>query len=252
MSQVRVMADAASLHRAAAGEFIRRARAAVQTRGVFHVALSGGSTPKGMFTLLVTEELLFRQVPWEQTHFWWSDERHVPPDHPDSNYKMASDAMLARAPVPPENIHRVHSEYSDPAKAAQEYREELRRVLASNLPVLPQFELILLGMGPDGHTASLFPGTKALDESSSPVVANWVGKFYAWRITFTAPLINRASAVLFLVTGQDKSLALKGVLEGPIEPHQLPAQLVHPASGELLWLVDQMAAAQLAPQTLNR
>lgn len=252
MNQVRVMADVESLHQAAARELIQRSLAAVNARGVFHVALSGGSTPRGLFSLLVTDGFLFQNMPWAETHFWWSDERHVPPDHPDSNYKMARDAMLTRAPIPPENIHRVHSEYADPARAAEEYQAELLAVIQSSRLDIPQFDLILLGMGPDGHTASLFPGTRALDEPSSLVVANWVGKFFTWRITFTPPLINRARAVLFLVTGEDKSLALKGVLEGSLEPRQLPAQLVQPASKELLWLVDQKAAAQLALQTLNR
>jgi 6-phosphogluconolactonase len=137
-------------------------------------------------------------------------------------------------------------------QAAQEYQAELRRIFRTDSLTPPQFDLILLGMGPDGHTASLFPGTRALNARSALVVANWVGKLYAWRITFTALLINRARGAMFLVAGEDKSIALKGVLEGPQEPVQLPAQLIQPAEGELLWLVDGKAAAQLDPETWNR
>jgi 6-phosphogluconolactonase len=245
MPNIQILPDPQALYRAAANEFVARATDAVNARGLAHVALSGGSTPKGLFALLVSDDALRQQMPWDKIHFWWSDERHVPPDHPDSNFKMANDAMLSRALIPAHNIHRVRAELEDASQAALEYEQELRTAFQLDLPAFPQFDLILLGMGPDAHTASLFPGTRALNETTRLVVANWVGKLYTWRITFTAPLINAACVVLFLVAGDDKALPLKGVLEGPHEPLQLPAQLIQPENGSLLWLLVSKAASQL-------
>lgn len=245
MSEIRVVADTQALYRAGAEEFVGRATEAVDARGVFHVALSGGSTPKGLYALLVSDGSLRERMPWDKVHIWWSDERHVPPDNPESNYYMANEAMLARAPIAPENVHRIQAENAKASQAAIIYEYELRSVMQVGAPTFPQFDLILLGMGPDGHTASLFPGTKALSESTRLVVSNWVGKFFTWRITFTAPFINAARHVMFLVAGDDKALALKGVLEGPHEPAQLPAQLIAPTEGSLIWLLDEKAAAQL-------
>lgn len=244
MKEIRIVADLQGLARAAADEFLKHAQDAVNARGVFHVALSGGSTPKGLFTLLVSDDTLSQATPWDKTHFWWSDERHVPPEHPDSNFKLANDALLAHAPIPSQNIHRVHGENPDASQAALEYEHELRAEFPENTS-FPQFDLILLGMGSDGHTASLFPGTKALNADRRLVVANWVGKLFTWRITFSPPLLNAARAVIFLVAGADKALPLKGVLEGPHEPFQLPAQLIEPTTGDLLWLLDQNAASEL-------
>lgn len=245
MSEIRVVADTQALYRAGAEEFVERAMEAVNARGVFHVALSGGSTPKSLYALLVNDESLRQQMPWDKVHIWWSDERHVPPDNPDSNYYMANEALLSRALIPAQNIHRVLAEHANASQAAIIYEYELRSVMQVGAPTFPQFDLILLGMGPDAHTASLFPGTKALSESARLVVSNWVGKFFTWRITFTAPFINAARSVMFLVAGDDKALALKGVLEGPYEPAQLPAQLIAPTDGNLIWLLDEKASAQL-------
>lgn len=242
MRQIHIFKDSQGLAHAAAEEFVARANEAVNARGVFHVALSGGSTPKGLFTLLVNDNALRQKIAWNKIHFWWSDERHVPPDHPDSNFKMAQEALLSRVEIPPPHIHRVHAENPDASIAAREYENELRAIFNVDAPAFPQLDLILLGMGNDGHTASLFPGTRALNEIERLVVANWVGKFFTWRITFTAPFINAARAVMFLVAGQDKALPLKGVLEGPRESAQLPAQLIQPTRGELMWLVDEKAA----------
>lgn len=246
MSEIRIVSDPAALSRAAAAEFVTEANAAVQARGVFQVALSGGSTPQGLFTLLAGDASLRSRTPWDQVQFWWGDERHVPPDHPDSNYGMAHKALLSRIQVAAGNVHRIHSEFEDAAQAALDYENELRAGFISGAQPLPRFDLILLGMGSEGHTASLFPGTRALNETTRLVVPNWVGKLYTWRITMTAPLINRARSVLFLIAGEDKALALKGVLEGPHEPSQLPAQLIAPADGRLVWLLDQKAAARLS------
>lgn len=245
MTRIHISSSPAELYRHAAGEFLRLANKAVQARGVFHVALSGGSTPRELFTLLATDETFKQAMPWSQIQFWWSDERHVPPDDPESNFKMANDAMLSRAPVPPENIHRIRSEEPDAESAARAYEQELRTRFKIGATEIPTFDLVMLGMGPEGHTASLFPGTRALGETSRLVVANWVGKFYTWRITFTARLINRARTVLLLVAGTDKALPLKGALEGPVEPLQMPVQSIQPASGDLIWMLDAAAAADL-------
>lgn len=252
MADIRVFPNLEALSRAAADEFITQARQAVTARSIFHVALSGGSTPKGLFSLLVSDDALRQTIPWDKIQFWWSDERHVPPDDPESNYKMAYDTLLSHAPVPSQNIHRVPAENPDASQAASAYADELRAVFQVDAPLFPQFDLVLLGMGPDAHTASLFPGTRALNETSRLVVANWVGKLFTWRITFTAPLINQARSVMFLVAGDDKAIPLQGVLEGPHEPTQLPAQLIQPLSGNLLWLVDSRAASKLESSAVVR
>ena len=238
--------DSAAAFRAAAGHFVAAARDAVAARGVFRVALAGGSTPKGMYALLAADPLLRNAVAWDKIQFYWGDERHVPPTHSDSNYKMATDAMLSKVPVAPSQIHRVLSENPDAAAAAAAYEREVLEGFGGAPGSVPRFDLVLLGMGPDGHTASLFPGTKALEETQKLVVSNWVGKFYTQRITMTARLLNNAAFDLFLVCGDDKAPALKAVMEGPYEPVQLPSQLIQPASGSLVWMVDQKAAATLA------
>jgi 6-phosphogluconolactonase len=158
---------------------------------------------------------------------------------------MANEAMLSVIPVAETNVHRVHAEQADAARAAAAYEAELRRAFGLAQTELPRFDCILLGLGPEGHTASLFPGTRALTETTHLVVSNWVGKLFADRITLTPPVINNAALVLFLVTGERKALALKSVLDGPYEPDQLPAQLIQPREGRLLWLLDRTAAAQI-------
>lgn len=245
MSTPTIVADAQALYRAAAEELLRQAKAAVQRTGVFTLLLSGGSTPKGLFTLLASDPVLRDQAPWEQTHVFWGDERHVPPDHPDSNYRLAAEALLSHAPLPAAHVHRIQGELPTAGQAAVSYEQELRLFFGLAEGQRPAFDLVYLGLGPDGHTASLFPGTKALHEQQRLVVANWVGKLYAERITLTAPAINQAACITFLVSGEDKALALKAVLEGPYEPEQLPAQLIQPASGQLVWLVDEAAAQRL-------
>lgn len=245
MAEIRVVQDLPALYREGAREFRRAATDAVNERGAFYVALAGGSTPRGMFSLLASVATWRENIPWQHIHFFWGDERHVPPEHPDSNYRMANDALLSHVPVPVENIHRIPAELPYSVQAAAEYERELVSVFALNSNELPQFDLVLLGMGTEGHTVSLFPGTKALHETNKLVVANWVGKLYAWRITLTAPVINHARNIVFMIGGQDKALALKGVFEGPIEPEQLPAQLINPTDGQLVWLLDQAAASLL-------
>jgi 6-phosphogluconolactonase len=243
LREIKLVADAAELAREAAETFVRLATEAVAAKGSFSVALSGGSTPKALFGLLAGEYL--DRVPWRETHFFWGDERHVPPDHPDSNYRMTREAMLSTAPVPPENVHRVEAENPDAADAADAYGRTLERWFGTRPGEFPRVDLVLLGMGPDGHTASLFPHTTALHETARSVVANWVPKFDAYRITLTAPVLNNAANVLFLVAGADKAEALHEVHEGARNPDEYPSQLVRPTSGSLRWLVDRAAAARL-------
>jgi 6-phosphogluconolactonase len=245
-TEIRVVEDGAALARAAAAEFQGRAAEAVAAGGAFRVVLSGGSTPRGLLSLLAGEPYR-AHLPWEAIHFFWGDERHVPPDHPDSNYGMAREALLSRVPVPPANVHRIPGEEGHAGAAAAAYERTLKESFRLQGDERPRFDLVYLGLGPDGHTASLFPGTKALHEERRLVVANWVGKFYAHRITLTAPVLNAAALVVFLVAGADKAVPLKAVLEGPREPDQLPAQLIRPEGGRLVWLVDRSAAARLGP-----
>ncbi|MBO0801241.1 MAG: 6-phosphogluconolactonase, partial [Blastocatellia bacterium] len=222
-------------------------------RDRFTLVLSGGSTPKQMFQLFGTDEMYQFNPPtfWERVHFFWGDERHVGPEHPDSNYKTAFDLMLSKIPIPAGNIHRIKAENPDAAAAAAEYERELREFFQLPEGAFPRFDLVFLGMGNDGHTASLFPGTRALGEDKRLVVSNWVGKLDTERITMTAPVLNNAEKVFFLVAGEDKAMPLKSVLEGPHEPQQLPAQLIKPERGRLLWLLDSQAARLLPYDQAN-
>jgi len=242
---IRVYDDAAALCRAAAEHFVKRANEFVMVKGRFNVLLSGGSTPKGMFALLASEEKLRVSVPWKDIHFFWGDERMVPRDHPDSNFKMANDSLLSKVPIDCDHVHRIVTEIQDTSLVASYYEIELKQYIQVLDDGYPRFDLAFLGMGPDGHTASLFPGTNALNEERKWVVNNWVGKFYSWRITVTAPVLNHAAEVVFLVGGKDKAQPLKAILEGPYEPIQLPSQLIRPVNGELVWLMDEKAASLL-------
>jgi len=244
--EIRILADGAAIARRAAQEFVQAAADAVRTRGSFNVALAGGSTPKALYNLLVNDPALRSQVPWDKMHLLFGDERHVPPDHPDSNFRMATETMISKAPVKPEQVTRIKGEYPDAGQAALEYEKALREYFKLKDGEYPRFDLVLVGMGNEGHTLSLFPGTKALHADGRIAVRNWVGKLYAERITLTAPAASNAARVIFMVTGADKAPALKGVLEGPFEPEQLPAQLLQPKNGKLLWVVDTAAGSMLS------
>jgi len=244
--ELRIFATPAHLFRGAAEEFCAQAVAAVAQHGGFTVALSGGSTPKGLYQLLASGA--FPNLPWDKTYFFFGDERHVPPDHPDSNYRMAHDAMLSNAPAA--NVFRIPAEMKDAGAAASVYEQTLRSFFRLGPGELPRFDLILLGLGPDGHCASLFPGTDALTETKKLVVANWVDKFKTHRVTFTYPVLNDAACVMFLSCGADKASILREVLENP--QAGLPSQKVRPTNGRLLWMVDRAAAAELSPQTKSR
>lgn len=238
---VQVFDDPELVAREAAGLFVRLSVEAVALRGAFSVALSGGSTPRRVYELLASDDYR-TQVTWPSVHIFFGDERTVAPEHPDSNYRMANEALLSHVPLPAKNIHRMEG-VGDAAANASRYESGLRAFFGER--AWPQLDLVMLGMGDDGHTASLFPGSAALEERTHWVVANWVEKFQTWRITLTAPAINAARRVLFLVTGSAKADRLREVLKGERDPTRLPSQLIQPRDGTLEWFVDRAAAAKL-------
>jgi 6-phosphogluconolactonase len=240
--EVRIVNTQTDLFQAAAEEFLSQGNQAIAARGKFSVALSGGSTPRGLFSLLASGKI--PSIPWDKIFFWWSDERHVPPGDPESNYRMANEALLSKVPVPAGNVFRVRTEEKDAKLAASEYEQALRRFFALRPGEFPRFDLIYLGIGPDGHTASLFPGSAGLEEKSRLVIANWVEKFKTDRITFTYPVLNASACVTFLVSGPDKAPVLREVLENP--DRGLPCQQVRPSHGRLVWLLDRAAASALS------
>src|SRR6202140_5137249 len=238
---IEVFATAADLFHAAAEEFIRVARTAIGAQGRFTVALAGGSTPKALYSLLASN---YSNFAWNRVFLFFGDERHVPPTDPESNYRMVNEALLTKIAIPAENVFRVPTENPDASAAASEYEGQLRRFFELRQGEAPRFDLILLGMGPDGHTASLFPDSAALEEQSRLVVANWVEKFKTHRITFTFPVLNHATDVMFLTAGADKADMVKQVLEGSNTP-PFPAQQINP-TGRLIWMLDEAAAAKLS------
>jgi 6-phosphogluconolactonase len=246
-SEIHILANTEELASTAAEAFIDHAQHAVRAQGAFTVALSGGLTPKRLYQLLAREAIAASQAPvgWEKVHFFWGDERHVPPDHTDSNYRMAYEALLSKVPVPPEHVYRVPAETSDANQAAERYEQMLRDFFRLGPEELPRFDLVLLGLGTDGHVASLFPATAALHEQEHLVIANWVEKLHVYRITLTLPVINNAAGIVFLVSGTEKAETLRRVLEGDHDPERYPAQRIRPKAGHLLWLVDTAAAAHL-------
>ena len=250
MEEVEIYASAELLARAAAERFVALAGKATSRSGAFRVALAGGTTPRRLYALLA-EDSYSARVPWDGVHFFWGDERCVPPDHEQSNYRMAREELLDRVPVPADQVHRMRGELQ-PELAASKYEKLLRQQLSpdGSEKTLGRFDLVLLGMGDDGHTASLFPGTPALAETERWVVGQYVEKLEAWRITLTPPLLNAAHHVLFLVEGQGKAARLHEVLEGESHPDQLPAQLVRPTAGELVWMLDRPAASGLKERGL--
>jgi len=239
-----VYADADALAKAAGLDLLRLANEAIAARDIFTLALSGGSTPKKLYSLLATDPA-FVDFPWDKTHLFFGDERHVPPTDKESNYLMVSQSLLSNGSVPAKHLHRVPAEMSDAGAAAAEYETDMRAFFPSDLLTdgFPRFDAILLGMGPDGHTASLFPGSKGLEENSRWVVANWVEKFKTDRITFTFPVLNAARNILLLVAGADKTEMLHEVLVDKQGTH--PVERVRPVDGAKVWMLDQAAAAKL-------
>jgi len=240
--RIEVAEHADALNHCVAEQFVRLTTEAVEARGRCAVALSGGSTPKNVYQLLAAPAFRSR-VRWGDIHFFWGDERHVPPDHPDSNYRMAVEAMLSKVPVPPANVHRVRGELPDTERSAREYEETIRACVAG--ASLPRFDVIHLGVGTDGHTASLFPGSAALAERERLCVANWVEKFAGYRITLTLPILNAARAAIFIVTGAAKAPIIQQVLRDRDATPPFPAQLIRPQDGECWWMLDQAAAGEL-------
>jgi 6-phosphogluconolactonase len=238
---VRVFETPEEVAAASAARFVALAREAVAARGAFGVALAGGNTPRRVYELLAGGELR-GQVSWPSVHVFFGDERCVPPDDAESNYRMAREALLSRVPIPDENVHRIEGR-GDAAANASRYEDELRGFFGD--ADRPRFDLVMLGMGDDGHTASLFPATTVLEESAAWAAAVWVEKLRAWRITLTAPAVNAARHVMFLVNGAGKAARLREVLRGARDPQRLPAQLIRPAEGTLEWLIDRAAAAEL-------
>ncbi len=244
-AEVRVLPDAAAIAKRAAQKFVEIGAAAVKERGSFNVVLSGGSTPRALHGLLVNDPGLRSRVPWDKMHLFFGDERHVKPDDAQSNYRMALETLISKSPLRPEQVSRIKAEYPEAEDAAKEYEQDIRAYFKLKDGAFPRFDLVLLGMGGEGHVASLFPGTKALHENNRIVVHNWIGKVLMDRITLTAPAINNAAHILFMVAGADKCPALTAVLERVYEPEQLPAQLIQPVNGSLLWLVDAAAGSKL-------
>ena len=240
--QIAIYPDIDTLSQEAAQYIVRLANQSIVTHGRFTIALSGGSTPKKLYGLLGSEP--FRsQIDWAQVEIFWGDERCVSPDDPESNYAMAQQVLLSKIPIPNNRIHRMPADQSDREAASQAYTEEMRRTFGTD--GIPAFDLIQLGMGPEGHTASLFPHQPSIHEQQRLVMPVSVPKPPPDRLTFTPPLLNAAHNILFLVTGSEKSDAIHTVLEGDYNPDEYPAQIVQPEHGEVVWILDKEAAAKI-------
>ncbi len=237
----RIFATPADLFLAAAQEFFGRAALAVKDRGRFCVALSGGSTPKGLFALLASGA--FPAFPWDKTFIFWGDERYVPSDAVESNFRMTSEALLSKVPIPGANVFRIKTEISPAEEAAEDYERTLKTFFRLQAGEFPRFDLTLNGVGPDGHTASLFPASPALEEKVRLVVAPWIERFKMFRISLTLPVYNHVAWFLFLASGKEKAPVLQEGVEAPSP--KLPAQRVKPTGGELLWMIDRAAAGSL-------
>jgi 6-phosphogluconolactonase len=243
-SGVQIALDAEAAARRAAEQVVERASAAVSEHGSFSLVLSGGATPRRLYRLLAEESPFRQRLPWAETMIFWGDERPVPPNHPDSNYRMAWEAMLSRVPVGPERMHRWPTELP-PEESARAYEETIRRALGLAAGEPPRFDLVLLGLGADCHTASLFSGSPALAERERLTAAPWVEALGTHRLTLTPPALNAARCVLFLVTGEAKAEALRAALAPEGDSLRCPARAVRPAAGDLRWIADRPAAALL-------
>lgn len=239
--EIRVHPNKAELVKAVAEQLVGSFQKAMDKHDGCCVALAGGSTPRDLYALLATDGFRDR-IGWQQLKVFWGDERMVPPDHPDSNYRMAREALLDHVPIPPKNIFRVRGEMS-PREAAGEYSDVLREHCKGNPP---KFDVVLLGLGGDGHTASLFPRTRVFDIEDEPVAAVFVPNLNAWRVTLTLPVLNAAREVMFLVAGKSKAEIVQQVLRSRVATKELPATLVQPRSGKLEWMLDAAAAELLA------
>jgi 6-phosphogluconolactonase len=243
MKSLRILETPEDVARAAAEHFVAVADKTIAATQRFSVALSGGSTPQQTYRLLASD-IYRNRIDWSSAHLFFGDERCVAANDPASNYRLARETFLSQNLIPSENVHPISGE-GEPALNAKAYEDDLRSYFG-NLD-WPLFDLVLLGLGDDGHTASLFPNSPALQEKSQWVAANWVEKLGSFRITLTASAINHANEIVFIVTGKEKAQALKTILQGPSNPQLYPAQLIQPGNGSLLWLVDRDAATFLEP-----
>jgi 6-phosphogluconolactonase len=245
-AQPLIYADADALARAAGVELLRRAQESVAARGLFTLALAGGSTPKKLYALLGSDAA-FAAFPWAQTHLFFGDERHVPPDHADSNYLMVKNSLLASGIVPAASVHRMRAELPQAAEAAADYDAEMHKFFpeTARMDGFPRFDAILLGMGPDGHTASLFPDSPGLGEKTRWVISNPVEKFKTDRITFTFPVLDAARAICLLVAGADKAEMIGEIFVKSRGTLTYPVQRVQPRDGVKIWMLDRAAAAKL-------
>lgn len=246
--KVDVFPDIHALTAAAAEHFATLATRAVEDHGTFAVALSGGSTPKVLYHLMATDPEIRAKIPWPKIHFFFGDERHVPPDHADSNFRMVNEAMFQ--PLRPEqlHVHRVLAELSSASEAAKQYEADMSEFFEPRGLLddgFPRFDLIFLGMGPDGHTASLFPNSSGLGESKRWVISNWVQKFETDRITMTFPVLDSAAEVILFVSGPEKASLLAEVLQVGADVRKYPVQQVRPKNGIKRWMLDASAAARI-------
>jgi 6-phosphogluconolactonase len=249
-AEILVGTDIEETARIAAGQFSVLARKVAADNGVVNAALAGGNTPRRLYQLLAAEPFA-GLIPWNCIHFFWGDERNVPPGHPESNYSMARESLFAHVPVPPAHIHRIPTGDGTAIEAADLYE----RVLREKLPIangLPRFDYVLLGLGANGHTASLFPNRSTLHERQRLVIADHVDEVNSWRVTLTAPILNNAAQVTFLVVGEGKASVIVQVLDGPRNPEATPAQLIVPAHGTLTWILDSAAAGRLTRALTRR
>jgi 6-phosphogluconolactonase len=239
--KIEVLSDLEALSLRAASIFVSASRNSILAKKRFAVAISGGSTPISLYALLGSETYRNR-VDWQHVHFFWADERCVPKDHEESNFKMAFERLLSKVPIPDENLHRIRGE-EDPERGAKEYEEDVRRFFG--MSGLPIFDLIILGMGGDGHTASLFPGSKSLEETTKLAVPVFLNESQRDRITLTLPVLNNADQILFLIAGPSKAAVLSEILGDGEKKKCFPAGLIRPAHGNMIWLIDQEAAGKL-------
>lgn len=253
MRKIEIVENKEELNRKAAEYFAEIAAEAIRTRGYSSVALAGGSTPKSVYALLASDDFRSR-LDWNRVYFFFGDERCVPPDSADSNYRMARESLLEPLGIQKENVFRWETELDDPAETASRYEEAMCRFFEEcelgNKDRIPRFDLIILGMGPDGHTASLFPFSPALSENEKLATANWIEKLKTNRVTLTFPVLNHAANVIFLAAGEEKAEMLAEVFEGEFNPDKLPSQEVEPLDGRLVWLVDRAAARLLTEDSI--
>jgi 6-phosphogluconolactonase len=239
---ITIFPDGEQLSHASVRYIVQMANEAFAAHGRFTIALSGGSTPKGAYSLLAFEPYR-NQIDWTKAEIFWSDERCVPPDDAESNYHLAHEVMLSKLPIPADHIHRMPADQRDLIAASSAYEQEMQRVFGTT--GVPSFDLIQLGLGPEAHTASLFPYQASLRETERLVMPVTVPKPPPTRLTFTPPILNAAKHILFLVTGTEKADAVRAVLEGDYQPEEYPAQIVRPTQGEVNWMLDTAAASKL-------